>query len=258
MPRPHSRAGITLALRRALRPRPVRAAAGRPRAALTQFALALAFLLTAALAAVLVTEAWMSWRHPELETLRAELDRAKERLRALEPEVTRLRAGAQSGGRTLTIERAAQEQLSKQLKLLADENARLKEEIAVFESLSTSSTSRVEALVSAFHVQAGAEPGHYRYRLIAAVRGGRSAGERVFRGQYQLSVRFSRGGQLASLPVPAPNEAGREKYALRFRQFQRVDGTFQIPPDARLLAVEARLQSEGITRASRVFDTGPG
>ena len=61
---------------------------------------------------------------------------------------------------------------------------------------------------------------------------------------------MQQGGQTTIMTVPA-NDTGKERFALKFKQFQRVEGVFQVPEGAVLASVEVRLLADGSTRATK-------
>jgi cell division protein FtsB len=196
-------------------------------------------------------EAWQGVSYPGLADMQAKLEAQQRRIAELEEDNKTLRATVQAGGSSLQIERTAQDALSKQVKALSEENARLKQDISLFEGLSGGNGVAPAAILSVFVVEPGEGAGRYRYRLTAVMTGGRDPKDREFRGHYQLVVKMQSGGQAAIMTVPAANDANREKFALKFKQFQRVEGVFQLPEGAVPATVEARLLSDGVTRATK-------
>src|SRR5512135_586356 len=75
----------------------------------------------------------------ELETARAELARVRD-------ELERLRAVANAADSKMSIERTAQEKLAQQIKGMEKENARLREELALFESMLSADTASAAPL----------------------------------------------------------------------------------------------------------------
>lgn len=198
-------------------------------------------------------QTWQGVSQPGVADLHARIESQQARIAELEQQNQELRATVQAGGSNLQIERTAQDQLSKQVKALSEENARLKQDITLFEGLSGGSGVAPQAVVSTLNVEPEGVGGRYRYRLTVAMSGGRDAKDREFRGQYQLLVKMQQGGQAAIMTLPAANEGSRDQYALRFKQFQRVEGVFQVPEGAVPASVEARLLSDGVTRASKTI-----
>ena len=251
----HSR--IAIALRRRLRRRfGIAADQVSIRAAWPWYAnviLAVTLLVVIAWAARWGFQTWQGVSHPGTTELQAKIESQKSRIDELERQNQELRSTVQAGGSNLQIERSTQDQLSKQVKTLSEENARLKQDITLFESLSGGSGLAPTASVSALTVEPEDGAGRYRYRLTVGLSGGRDTKDREFRGQYQLVVKMQQGGQTAIMTIPQANDSSREKFALRFKQFQSVEGVFQVPDGAVAASVDARLLSDGVIRASKTI-----
>lgn len=178
-----------------------------------------------------------------------ELATLRERVAELEQEAAKLRALANAGESTVQIERTAQQQLVRQVKTLEQENGRLKEDLAFFENLAAAEGKEAGFTINRLRIEPNGTPGQYRYRLLAAAQGGKK--DREFRGSVQLVVSLQQEGKNAMMIVPAQNDPARNRFNINFKHFQRVEGTFQVPPGARVTSVEARLIQDGATRATQ-------
>jgi len=174
-----------------------------------------------------------------LETARAELERR--------------RFSSDAAESRLSIERTAQQKLAQQVRSLEMENAKLREDLAIFETmLSGGSRGGSPLAIRRFTVEPLAK-GEYRYRLIVLASG---AARSAFRGRYELLVRTGGTGRIMTVPDPAGSAAA--SFVLEFKHFQRVDGTFQVPEPARAESVEVRVYEAGSgqVRASEVAQPG--
>lgn len=199
-------------------------------------------------------QAWQGAATPGLADMQSKLEAQAKRIDELEQQNQALRATVQAGGSHLQIERTTQDELSKQVKTLLEENARLKQDITLFDSISGGSGVAAQIVVSALSVEPEDGLGRYRYRLTVSMSGARDPSAREFRGQYQLVVKMQQGGQAAIMTVPLANEsndANSDKFALKFKQYQRVEGVFKVPDGAAPASVEARVLSDGVTRATK-------
>ncbi|MBL8480877.1 MAG: hypothetical protein JNJ60_01670 [Rhodocyclaceae bacterium] len=178
----------------------------------------------------------------EADALRAEVAR-------LQQQIEELRTGAVQPESALAIERAAREQLASQLKAAQDDNARLKDDLAMYEEI-TSAARRGDAAVSItrLKVEAGESAGQFRYRMLVAApaAGGRDA---KFSGTYQLLVNIFHEGRNAIMSIPAASDPDRSSYTLNFKHFQRIEGEFAVPAGARPTSVEVRVLQGGQIRA---------
>ncbi|MBL8474049.1 MAG: hypothetical protein JNM98_19815 [Rhodocyclaceae bacterium] len=249
MRRLRSDSGIALTLRR------LRARFGfsaRPRAVRAHWPWPLR--LAAGFAAVAVVFALAWWLRPVLTPAAVgaaadESSALRARLAQLERELADLREGKAQPDSAVAIERSAREQLASQLKAAQDDNARLKEDLAMYEELASAGRRNDAALtITRLKVEAGALDGHYRYRMLVAApaAGGRDP---PFSGSYQLLVSLLHEGRNVIMQVPAGAEPDRSNYTLNFKHFKRVDGEFAVPAGARPTSVEARVLQGGQIRA---------
>ena len=170
------------------------------------------------------------------------------------------------------VERAASEQVHAQLRALENENARLKEDLAFFESLlpTPANTKAKGVVIRSFRLQPlsdseretnreagrkvsrkpGDEPQALRYRLLVQQSG---RPERDFVGAVSLTVSLQQGGRpwVLQLPDAAIPDAGPPP--LSFRHYQRVEGTFELPEGAVVRSVLVKIQSNGEVRAQQTF-----
>ena len=99
---------------------------------------------------------------------RAELKRELDAARA---ELERLRAIANAADSKLSIERTAQQKLAQQVRALEADNAKLREEVAIFESMLSGDARTGSALsIQRFKVES-LPGGEYRYRLLVLTSG---------------------------------------------------------------------------------------
>jgi hypothetical protein len=187
---------------------------------------------------------------PDSIELRAELGRTRAQLAQVTADRDRQAAAAVNWENQLKVERSAQEQVRVQVKALEDENARLKADLAFFESLLPMPANAKGVVIRSFRVQADGEPNSLRYRLLVQ-QSGRPV--RDFVGAISLTVNLQQGGRpwILQLPDPALPNAGPAP--LSFRHYQRVEGSFVVPAGATVKSVLVRIQSEGETRAQQTF-----
>jgi hypothetical protein len=167
-------------------------------------------------------------------------------------ELAEFRARAAQSERQLQMERAAAADLAKQVKALTFENAKLKEDLAFFQSLTSSSGGKDGALsVSRFRLHPEPAAGEYRYQMLLV-----QSGERVkeFHGRLQFVIDVQHEGHKLALVVPAEGERDSREYQLNFKFFQRVEGTFKLSPGTVLKGVQVRVFENG-TRVPKLTQT---
>ncbi len=161
----------------------------------------------------------------------------------IQDENTELRKAIAGIERKLQIELAAQGNLTGQIRALSEENALLKEDLAFFQTLMASGSDPGGVTVNRFRVERDALPGEYHYRLLIVQSKQRV---REFRGRLQLIVDYERNGNPNVITYPAESDDG-QAYNLRFKFYQRVEGTFTLDPDAVVTAVQVRVMKNGDT-----------
>jgi hypothetical protein len=187
---------------------------------------------------------------PDGGELRAELSLVRAQLAQTTADRDRQAAAAVNWENQLKVERSAQEQVRVQARLLENENARLKADLAFFESLLPMPANAKGVVIRSFRVQADGEPNSLRYRLLVQ-QSGRPT--RDFVGAASLTVNLQQDGRpwVLQLPDPALPKAG--PVPLSFRHYQRVEGSFSVPAGSTVSSVLVRIQSEGETRAEQTF-----
>lgn len=176
-----------------------------------------------------------------------ELAAARSELGKLRDELERLRAVANAADSKVSIERTAQQKLAQQIKGLELENARVREELALFESMLSSETASAAPLsILRFKVDPDVLPGEFRYRVLLLAAGPRRG--RDFQGRLEMVVSLTEEGRGAMITLPGPGEAeasASSAFRLAFKHFQRVDGIFRVSPKAKVGSVQLRVYETG-------------
>jgi hypothetical protein len=157
-------------------------------------------------------------------------------------ELAELRSKAAQAEQQLNIERATYEDLAKQVKVLSLENAKLKEDLAFFQSLMPAGGKNDSITVNRFQLQKEALPGEYRYRLLLVQAGQRG---HEFKGRLQFVLNLQQDGRKEVLMLPPEGQQDTKEYQLSFKFFQRIEGTFRITPDAVVQGMQVRVFENG-------------
>jgi len=178
----------------------------------------------------------------------AGLDRqAKDELVRLRVEVNELRDArdkaqslAHMADGLVKTERAAQDKLAQQLRLLEADNVALKADLGFFERLLPASGSEGISIRS---LQADAQgPGRLRFQLLV-MQAGKSPAE--FKGRYELSLAGSLEGRPWNLAANLPDRS------LALRQYARAEGIVEHPSSAVVKSVQVKVfDVSGAVRAS--------
>ena len=205
------------------------------------------WLSVAAFAGAILGVAWLTYdlgrQYAGFDNSEAQREKGQlESLNAkLQDENAALRREIAAADRQLQIEQATHGNLSGQIHNLADENALLKEDLAFFQTLMASGGEPGGISVNRFRVQPDALPGEFRYRLLIA-----QSKQRVkdFRGRLQFIVDFEQDGKAEVVSLPKGGDAS-QAYNLAFKFYQRVEGTFLMPPGAVIKKVQVRVLETG-------------
>lgn len=179
------------------------------------------------------------FRQSEADRARAALNETISRQRQ---DIAELRAQVARAERQLQIDRATYGDLAKQVKTLAEENATLKEDLAFFQTLMPAGGREGAVTINRFKVLQEALPGEYRYRLLLVQTGQR---EKEFQGSLQFVVNLSHNDKPMVLTLPPEDEKTAKEYQLKFRYFQRIEGTFKVAPDAAVRSLQVRVFENG-------------
>lgn len=182
------------------------------------------------------------------------VDKLRVDRKALQDETARLSGLLAAGEGSVQIEQAAQKLLTEKNRLLAEENAKLKEDLAVFEKISRLEGKSVdEVSLDQFNVRHESQ-GLYRYSFLIALQGGGRGSERRFDLQVLVT---SRSGSHGDMMVPRGNgESARGQFDIALRNFRRVDGEFRLPKDYPLGGVEIRILEKGKLKAAKRVGVG--
>jgi uncharacterized protein DUF6776 len=181
--------------------------------------------------------------------LELEVSKLKESLSDVKSEAARLRSIATASESRLKIEQAAQQQLAGQVKALEDENNRLREDLAFFDTLIPAERRGDKVSILGFKVDRDVLPGEYRYRLLV-LQGGKR--DRSFSGSLQLIIEVQRDGRNDMILMPNPADAGSAAFKLSFKYFHRVEGTFRVPAEVKVRSVQVRVMESGSGEARAV------
>lgn len=187
-----------------------------------------------------------------------ELADARRDLAASRSELERLRAVANAADSRLAIERTAQLKLAQQIRGLEQETARLREELAIFESMLSAESRAANPLsINRFKVTPDVLPGEYRYRLLLLQAPGNRR-DRDFQGRLELVVTLTEGGNNAMMTFPEAGDPSAAAFRLTFRYFHRVEGIFRVDPKAKVESVQVRVYEAGSDQIKAAQTASPG
>lgn len=167
----------------------------------------------------------------ELVQLRADIQRLRE-------ERDKAQSVANTSGSQLTTERAAQERLAMQIRTLETENRALRDDLGFFEKLIPASGAEGVA-IRALQAEVIADT-QMKWQVLV-IQPLKNAPE--FNGKLEVSLSGVLAGKPWSMVLPAGPQP------LRFRQYQRMEGVVDLPPQAVVKNVSAKVVEGTVTRA---------
>lgn len=195
------------------------------------------------------------------DEVQQELTDLRTKTQSLTQEAERLRAEQNAAGSKLAIEQTTQRNLALQVQGLEAENARLKEDLAMFEGMVSS--ERQEGSFSIAGSKLSVEAGQLKFRLLLT-RGARTGSimgrqqEAEFAGRLEFHLDPEARGNGAIIRLPSSEEAGAGATQVRFRYFQRVEGSLALPAGTVPRQALIRLLEGDRLRASQTVAVSDG
>lgn len=177
-----------------------------------------------------------------------EIASMRERIVQLEDDLEGARKVASASESRLRIESTSQERLSVQIKTLEEENARLKSDLATFESLAGGEGGDSGLAITRLQVLP-VGGGQYQYRLLLAQTLNKK--DKEFNGMIQFVATVQRGKETAMMQFPAANDSAASQYQVKFKHFRRLEGILMVAAGEKILRLEARLIQDGAVKATQ-------
>lgn len=192
-----------------------------------------------------------------------ELGRLVDENHALRAERDRLLESSNTTDARRAIERSTIKELGDQIARLEGDNARLKEDVAFFEAATadrapgTRDTGGIA--IRRFQVTQDKAAHTARFRILLTQD---SKAPADFAGSLQLALTLQRNGKAVNIVLPenvgastakpaSAADADLARFAVTFRTYKRIDGTFAVPADATLQSVQARILERGVVRVQQ-------
>ena len=174
---------------------------------------------------------------------------ARQELKLLRAEVGDIRSDrdkaqsiANTSGSLLTTEKAAQEKMAAQIRQLESENRLLRDDLGFFEKLVPASATDGVSIRSLQAEMLSDRQLKWQVLVIQPVKGASD-----FNGKLDLVV----SGTLAGKPWMVGLPGGAQ--ILQFKQYRRVEGVLDLPPQAVVKVVTAKLVEGTLTRSVQTF-----
>jgi hypothetical protein len=169
---------------------------------------------------------------------REELLRLREDVTALRTERDRIQSILNTSGSAMTVERAAQDRLAQQIRTLETENRALREDLGFFEKLTAANGTEAVAIRG---LQAEVLGGAQLKWQVLVMQPVKNAPE--FKGKLEVSFSGTRDGKPWTMALPNGPQT------LQFRQYRRLEGLVNLPPQVTVKNVSARVLEGTVNRA---------
>ena len=174
---------------------------------------------------------------------------SKEELQLLRAEVGVLRADkekaqsiANTSGSLLTAEKAAQEKMAGQIRQLETDNLALRDDLGFFEKLLPAAGADGVSIRSLQAEKLSATQLKWQVLVIQPVKGAPD-----FNGKLDMTIN----GILAGKPWMVNLPGGAQ--VLQFKQYRRIDGVLDLPPQAVVQTITAKVLEGTVTRSVQTF-----
>lgn len=174
---------------------------------------------------------------------------AKEELSLLRQEVATLRSDrdkaqsiANTSGSLLTAEKAAQEKMMSQIKQLELENRSLRDDLGFFEKLLPAGSTEVATIRSLQAELLSEMQLKWQVLVIQPVKDAPN-----FNGKLELTLNGTQAGKPWTMTLPGGPQA------LQFKQYRRVEGVLDLPPQAVVKTVTAKVIEGTTVRSVQIF-----
>lgn len=185
--------------------------------------------------------------------LKLQLAEQRQQIELLEAERGRLREQVAVLERTSQIDRESIRQVREALKASQSGYQEMEQELRVLRGIVDTGVKSEGLFIRGFTLDRGDQPGsyHYRFTVRQALKNSTAAV-----GWISLTLEGEREGQPAALSLKELTREKAEKLKMRFRHFQDVDGSLQVPADfsPKRLIVELNPTNNRLPKVTESFD----
>ena len=174
---------------------------------------------------------------------------AKDELNLLRQEVISLHSDrdkaqsiANTSGSLMTAEKAAQEKMMSQIRQLELDNSSLRDDLGFFEKLLPAGSAEVASIRSLQAERLSESQLKWQVLVIQPVKNAQS-----FNGKLDLTLSGMHGGKPWTMSLPGGSQV------LQFKQYRRVEGVLDLPPQAVVKTITAKVIEGSAVRSVQTF-----
>lgn len=173
----------------------------------------------------------------------AELQATRDRLTEQLAQAAEAARGHES---RLQVELTTIEQLGQKLRALQDENAGLKEELALFEGMmSGSGTAQDGIRIARARIEPAKVAGRFRFSVLIVRQLGKAKNAKDANGELQFALKVRRAGTDGMIEIPGEGNPATSYFRFVVKHLHRAEGEFSLPAGAELIGGEVRLLQDG-------------
>lgn len=173
---------------------------------------------------------------------KAELALLREEVAGLRSDRDKAQSIANTSGSLLTAEKAAQEKMMSQIKQLELGNRSLRDDLGFFEKLLPAGSTEVATIRSLQAELLSEMQLKWQVLVIQPVKDAPN-----FNGKLELTLNGTQAGKPWVMALPGGAQA------LQFKQYRRVEGVLDLPPQAVVKTVTAKVIEGGTVRSVQIF-----
>lgn len=214
----------------------------------------LRWLIIFILAALVVLLSWImfdagrQFTSFDKEGINHELDQLSDFSARLKRENEKLRTQVTGLERQLQMDSTTRNDITKQIKVLGDENTNLKEDLAFFQNLVSGDGKATDnVFIYHFKLEQGDSPGKYRYSLVL-LHGGQHT--KPFKGKLAFVAHLWQDGKKVLMPLT--KEGSPKTIDINFKFYHRIESTFNAPLDAVVEGLQVQVFEKGIKKAKSI------
>ena len=173
---------------------------------------------------------------------KGELNLLRQEVISLHSDRDKAQSIVNTSGSLMTAEKAAQEKMMSQIKQLELDNSSLRDDLGFFEKLLPAGSAEVASIRSLQAESLSASQLKWQVLVIQPVKSAQG-----FNGKLDLTLSGTQGGKSWTMSLPGGSQV------LQFKQYRRVEGVFDLPPQAVVKTMTAKVIEGSAVRSVQTF-----
>ena len=173
--------------------------------------------------------------------------------RELEQENEKLRDKMIMFERLTKLDQETASQLQNDIRQLQDQVYELTAEVEFYQGIMSSTTNSKGLNIQGLHVEATDQQSLFRYKLILT---NVAKSDNITRVTFNMLIEGINGYDSQILSLDEVKTGTTPEQTISFRNFERVEGSFSLPPDFKPLRIVVEIKQKGVSKSAvqRVFE----